>query len=129
MTHPSANLLALNLNVASRYTARAASALLGYYHHGHVPLGVPRPLTNATFFDSWKFELGEYASKIAYHYRDYAAIRWDAGAENDDAVILRSSLDPVDLYRKVLAEAEDGSVTICSIGFLDNVRSETLVYP
>lgn len=29
--------------------------------------------------------------------------------------------DPVALYRKVLSEAEDGSVTIASIGFLDNL--------
>lgn len=29
--------------------------------------------------------------------------------------------DPVALYRKVLAEAEDESVTIASIGFFENV--------
>jgi hypothetical protein len=30
---------------------------------------------------------------------------------------------PVDLYRKILSGQEDGSVTIASIGFLENVGS------
>ncbi|EAQ84113.1 hypothetical protein CHGG_10517 [Chaetomium globosum CBS 148.51] len=60
----------------------------------------------------WYFTLGEYASKVAYHFSG-GSLRW---GHAEDA------WDPVELYRKVLSEAEDSSVTIVSIGFLDNVR-------
>jgi inosine-uridine nucleoside N-ribohydrolase len=110
------NLLAVNINVASSYSALAASALLAYYGHSYteVPVGIRRPLTNESFFDAWTFELGEYASKVAYHYADpnRGSLAWkDVG----------DAWDPVTLYRRVLAGAEDESVTIVSIGFLENV--------
>jgi len=70
-------------------------------------------LTNATFFDDWSYQLGEYTSKIAYHFPG-GNLPW---GHADDA------WDPVALYRKVLSEAGDGSVTVLSIGFLNNVRS------
>lgn len=69
-------------------------------------------MTNITFFDTWKYELGEYASKIAYHWSG-GSLPWGHAEE---------AWDPATLYRKVLAESDDGSVTIASIGFLDNVR-------
>ncbi|KAI1110277.1 inosine/uridine-preferring nucleoside hydrolase [Nemania sp. NC0429] len=112
-TSPGANLLAVNVNYPSSFSALAASAILAHYGRPEVPVGIRRPLTNATFFDSWFYELGEYASKIAF--------RWSGGSlpwgRAEDA------WDPVALYRKVLAEAEDGSVTIASIGFLDNLSA------
>jgi hypothetical protein len=105
------NLLAVNVNYPSTFSALAASAILAHYGLTAVPIGISRPLTNGTFFDSWYYELGEYASKIAF--------RWSGGSlpwgHSSDA------WDPVALYRKVLAESEDGSVTVVSIGFLDNV--------
>jgi hypothetical protein len=77
-----------------------------------VPIGIRRPLTNATFFDGWYFALGEYASKVARHFSG-GSLPWDRAED---------AWDPVELYRRVLAEAEDDSVTVVSIGFLDNVR-------
>lgn len=72
-------------------------------------------MTNASFFDAWFYELGEYASKIAYHWSG-GSLPW---GHAEDA------WDPVSLYRKTLAEAADGPVTIVSIGFFENVSSAT----
>ncbi|KAK4235770.1 hypothetical protein C8A03DRAFT_36357 [Achaetomium macrosporum] len=87
--------------------------LLAVNGRSNLPIGIPRPLTNATFFDSWFYELGEYASKVAFHFSG-GTLPW--GRAED-------AWDPVALYRKSLAEAEDGSVTIVSIGFLDNLSA------
>ncbi|PSN64754.1 nucleoside hydrolase [Corynespora cassiicola Philippines] len=114
-TLPHTNLLAVNINVNSTYSALCASALLAHYNHSHVPIGLPRPYANTSFFDTWAYTLGEYASKIAYHWRDNGGqIPWFA--VNDT-----TTWDPVDLYRKTLSEAQDGSVTIASIGFFGSL--------
>ncbi|KAI0534668.1 inosine/uridine-preferring nucleoside hydrolase [Xylaria digitata] len=110
-TSPHANLLAVNINYPSTFSAVAASAILAHYNRSEVPIGIRRPLTNATFFDSWFYELGEYASKIAFHWSG-GSLLWGHAEE---------AWDPVALYRKVLAEAEDAAVTIASIGFLENL--------
>ncbi|KAK0609238.1 inosine/uridine-preferring nucleoside hydrolase [Immersiella caudata] len=112
-TSSSANLLAVNINYPSTFSAMAVSAILSHYGSPQVPIGTIRPLTNTTFFDDWSFELGEYTSKIAYHFSG-GSIPW---GHAEDA------WDPVKLYRKVLAETEDASVTIVSIGFLDNLSA------
>ncbi|ORY63930.1 inosine/uridine-preferring nucleoside hydrolase [Pseudomassariella vexata] len=110
-TSPNVSLLAVNLNYPSSYSAVAASAILAHYGKVDVPIGIKRPLTNESFFDSWSFELGEYASKIAYHYAG-GSLLW---GQADMA------WEPVALYRKVLAEAEEKSVTIASVGFFENL--------
>ncbi|KAH8602674.1 inosine/uridine-preferring nucleoside hydrolase [Bisporella sp. PMI_857] len=110
-TSPNINLLAVNINYPSSYSAVAASAILSHYGKSGVPIGIRRPLTNDSFFDAWAFELGEYASKVAYHFSG-GSLPW---GQADQA------WDPVGLYRKVLAEADDDSVTIASIGFFDNL--------
>ncbi|KAF4458532.1 inosine uridine-preferring nucleoside hydrolase [Fusarium albosuccineum] len=110
-TSPKVNLLAVNVNYPSTYSALAASAILAHYGRADVPIGIPRPLANTTFFDSWYYKLGEYTSKIAFQWSG-GSLPW-GNAED--------AWDPVKLYRKALAEAEDGSVTIVSIGFLDNL--------
>ncbi|KAB2575685.1 hypothetical protein DBV05_g5676 [Lasiodiplodia theobromae] len=110
-TSSKVNILAVNVNYPSSYSALAASAILAHYGHEDVPVGVMRPLTNESFFDDFYFELGEYASKVAYHWSGGSLSWGDAG----------SAWDPVSLYRKVLAEQEDSSVTIASIGFFDNL--------
>lgn len=69
-------------------------------------------MNNKAFFDNWYYKLGEFTSKVAYHWSG-GTLPW---GKADDA------WDPVVLYRKLLSEADDGSVTIASIGFLDNVR-------
>lgn len=106
----------MNINHPSTYSALAASAILAHYGHPKIPIGIRHPLTNATFFDSWYFALGEYTSKVAFH--------WSGGSLPWGHV--EEAWDPVALYRKVLSEAEDGSVTIASIGFLDNVSFTAL---
>ncbi|KAK3293584.1 inosine/uridine-preferring nucleoside hydrolase [Chaetomium fimeti] len=113
-TSPDVNLLAVNVNHPSSYSALAASAILAHYGKGDVPIGVTRPLTDDTFLDTWYFRLGEYASKVAYQFRG-GKLRW--GHAEEDA------WGPVELYRKVLSEAADHSVTIVSIGFLDNLSA------
>ncbi|KAI9149123.1 hypothetical protein HJFPF1_11171 [Paramyrothecium foliicola] len=112
-TLPDANLLAVNINYPSSFSALAASAILAHYGRSGVPVGIQQPLTNATFFDSWYYKLGEYASKVAYHWSG-GSLPW--GHAQD-------AWDPVRLYRKVLSEADDESVTIASIGFLDNLSA------
>ncbi|KAK3356882.1 inosine/uridine-preferring nucleoside hydrolase [Lasiosphaeria hispida] len=104
------HLLAVNVNYPSRYSALAASAILAHYGHPSTPVGVARPLTDATFFDAWSFALGEYASKVAFHFSG-GTLPW--GRAED-------AWDPVGLYRRVLAGAE-GGVTVVSIGFLENL--------
>jgi len=112
-THPNINLLAVNVNVPSSYSALAVSAILSHYNQSHVPIGVKRPLQNTTFVDSWFYQFGEYASKVAFH--------WSGG--NLPWGYAEDAWDPVTLYRKTLSEAPPYSVTIISIGFLDNVSN------
>ena len=112
-TLPGVQLLGVNVNYPSSYSVSAASAILAHYGNENVPISAPRPLHDETFFDNWRFELGEFCSKIAYH--------WSGGSVPLNEA--EKALDPVDMYRKVLADAEDGSVTIASIGFLDSVCS------
>ncbi|KAL2865203.1 inosine-uridine preferring nucleoside hydrolase-domain-containing protein [Aspergillus lucknowensis] len=111
-THPGVKLLGVNINYPSAYGGLAASGLLGYYNHAHVPLGLKRPFTNATFFDDYEYKNGEYASKVAYHWRHNASLPWGD---------VSGTWDPVELYRKVLSEQQDHAVTVTSIGFLDNL--------
>lgn len=119
-TSTSVRLLAVNVNYPSSYSALAASAILAHYGRPQTPIGIKRPLTDAAFFDSWSFTLGEYASKIAYRWSG-GTLPWGCA---DDA------WDPVSLYRKALSEAPDQSVTIASIGFFENVRAHpTFLFP
>jgi hypothetical protein len=113
-----ANLLAVNINVNSNFSAYAASGILAHYDHPQVPIGIKSPISGSHFFDQWSYDVGEYASKIGYQHREEASeirgiIPWGY-AEN-------ATQDPVKLYRRVLAEADDHSVTIVSIGFFENV--------
>ncbi|KAK5654473.1 hypothetical protein OQA88_7101 [Cercophora sp. LCS_1] len=110
-TSPLVNLLAVNVNHPSLYSSLTASAILAHYGHPTIPIGAIRPLTNATFIDTWLYRLGEYTSKIAYHFSG-GSLPWGRADE---------AWDPVDVYRKTLAESED--VTIVSIGFLDNLSA------
>ncbi|KAF1940722.1 nucleoside hydrolase [Clathrospora elynae] len=106
-TLPETKLLAVNVNVNSTYSAIAASAITNHYGYPFVPIGLPRPYANTSFFDTYAYALGEYTSKIAYH--------WSGGSV--PFFELDATWDPVELYRKTLAESQNGSVTIASIGF------------
>ncbi|KAE8381221.1 inosine-uridine preferring nucleoside hydrolase-domain-containing protein [Aspergillus bertholletiae] len=117
--HPLATPIGVMINYPSIYGALAASSILGYYGHSDVPVGLKRPFSNDTFFDTWSYRLGEYASKVAYNWQQHASMPWGD---------VSSAWSPVELYRKLLSEADDHSVTIASIGFLDNL-SELLSSP
>ncbi|KAK3490263.1 Inosine/uridine-preferring nucleoside hydrolase domain-containing protein [Neurospora hispaniola] len=129
------NLLGVLVNKPSTYSVLAASAIVSYYTRSQnkaIPIGVFRhptsdgtvtPLPDTTFLDVVHWHLGEFASKIAYQFGspsspDYVkkpkgpSIPWGHAADAWDAV---------QLYRKLLSEADDESVTIASIGFLDNL--------
>lgn len=110
---PDVNILGVNINTRSSYSSLAASAILAHYGHPAVPIGARRPLTNESFFDTFFYSLGEFTSKVAYHYPG-GTLAW--GRAED-------ALDPVKLYRQLLASADDGSVTIASIGFLANLSA------
>ncbi|KAF2477725.1 nucleoside hydrolase [Lindgomyces ingoldianus] len=110
-TLPSISLLAVNVNYGSSYSALAVSAILNHYGHPNTPISLRRPYTNDSFFDTWAYELGEYASKVAYHWSG-GYLAWFEPEK---------TWEPVALYRKTLAGANDGSVTIASIGFLENL--------
>ncbi|KAH8809171.1 inosine/uridine-preferring nucleoside hydrolase [Xylogone sp. PMI_703] len=105
------NLLAVNVNYPSSYSALAVSAILAHYGLPKVPVGLRRPITDETFFDSWYYGVGEYASKVAYHWSN-GTLKWGEAEK---------AWDPITLYRKALSEQKDGSVTIASIGFLENL--------
>lgn len=110
-TFPDINLLAVNVNYPSSYSALAVSAILAHYKLPDVPVGIRQPLQHDTFFDDYSYELGEFASKVAYHWSN-KSLRWDT---------IENYWDPVSLYRKTLAAQKDGSVTIASIGFFENL--------
>ncbi|ORY01063.1 inosine/uridine-preferring nucleoside hydrolase [Clohesyomyces aquaticus] len=110
-TLPNVSLLAVNVNVGSSYSPLAASAILNHYGHPNISIGLRRPYTNESFFDAWAYELGEYTSKVAYHWPG-GSLPWFQPEK---------AWDPVGLYRKTLAESADGSVTIASIGFFKNL--------
>lgn len=118
-TSPNVTLLGLNVNVRSSYSALAASAILAHYGQGSVPIGARRPLNSDTFIDKFVYSLGEFTSKIAYHWRsDATLLPWDEGGGGAE-----QAEDPVALYRRLLAAAADGSVTVASVGFLANLSA------
>ena len=98
----------MNVNVNSTYTAFAASAIVNHYGYNTVPIGLPRPFTNITSPEPFG---NEYASKVA---AEFSGGSVPFGQVN-------KTWDPVELYRKTLAEAKNNSVTIVSIGFMGSL--------
>ncbi|PHH79453.1 hypothetical protein CDD82_2372 [Ophiocordyceps australis] len=77
-THPQVSLLGVNVDYPSSYSALAVSGILGYYGQGQVPVGLVRPYTNITYLDRSDYAHGEFASKVAYNWRQYSAVPWDS---------------------------------------------------
>ncbi|PKK46909.1 hypothetical protein CI102_9727 [Trichoderma harzianum] len=102
-----ANLKGIVINTPSQYGPLAASSLSTYFGND-VPIAAFRPITNDTFFDSYYYLYGEYASKLAYN--------WPRNIKTAD-----STPTPVELYRTILSSADDRSIHIISIGFLTNL--------
>ncbi|KAI0882123.1 nucleoside hydrolase [Annulohypoxylon maeteangense] len=105
-----ADLRGVAINTGSKYGALAVSSLNTYFGNGDIPIAALRPLTNESFFDTRVYTLGEYASKLGYH--------WPRSL-NDSS----TTPTPVEFYRTELAAAEDHSMTVISIGFLTNLAA------
>jgi inosine-uridine nucleoside N-ribohydrolase len=80
-----------------------------YYGRGDIPVGCSK-IDSAV---SWKDRRGH--KKFLDLQDKYPG--WFKYANSDDAP------DAVEVYRRVLAAQKDGSVVICSIGFLSNLRA------
>lgn len=134
-TSPKINLLGVMVNKPSTYSVLAASAIVSYYtqdsQKNPVPIGVFRhptndgtviPLPNSTFLDVVYWHLGEFASKIAYQFGSPSGPDYvKGGGPSIPWGHAEDAWSAVELYRKLLGEADDDSVTIVSIGFLDNL--------
>lgn len=81
-----------------------------YYGNGDVPIATIRPCTNETFLDTYTYTSGEYASKLAYNF--------PRTLEDPN-----TTPEPAMLYREVLAAAQNNSITLISVGFLDNLAA------
>ncbi|MCW2875950.1 MAG: Inosine-uridine preferring nucleoside hydrolase 3 [Sphaerisporangium sp.] len=96
-----AKLLAVMVDTPSRWGAPAADAINTYYHHGSVPVGTLKPVDDSVFDHN-------YAQVLAQQYPNSLK----DGTRAPEAV---------GLYRKVLAQQPDHSVTIASVGFFTNL--------
>ncbi|KAF2753554.1 inosine-uridine nucleoside n-ribohydrolase [Pseudovirgaria hyperparasitica] len=105
-----ATIRGIAINTSSKYGSLATSCINTYFGNGDIPIAAMKPLTNDTYFDRYTFVNGEYASKIAYN---YPRALDDAG----------HTPDPVQMYRRILGSAEDGSITVVSLGYFDNLAT------
>ncbi|EME39121.1 hypothetical protein DOTSEDRAFT_159290 [Dothistroma septosporum NZE10] len=96
------------VNTPSKYGALTASVVNTYFGNGDVPIAAMRPLTSETFLDQQTFLYVDYASKVAHNFPRAL----------EDA---EQTSTPGEIYSSILESASDGSVTIISIGFLDNL--------
>ena len=97
-----------------------------YYGRGDLPVGAPKGIgvigekAGATEKVDPNAPLGERKGNDGGHYKyrkllkDYPG--WYRHADADDAP------DANDVYRRVLAAQPDGSVVVCTVGFLTNIR-------
>lgn len=92
--------------VSSRYpwSAPCVEAINRYYSRPDLPIGVPKT--------KWS-DTGRRGSRYARHISEQFPTRLKS---NDDAP------DAVDVYRRVLAGQDDGTVVIVSVGYLTNLR-------
>ncbi|KAK5995006.1 hypothetical protein PT974_03396 [Cladobotryum mycophilum] len=112
-TNDNVGLISVHLSYPSIYSVLAAFSLMGYYNHSHVlPVGIKVLITNDTFFDDYAYQHGEYASKVAWHWRQYAPTPW---LDINSTAWLAGGR-----YRKILG---DQSVTVVSLGFFDNLSA------
>lgn len=82
-----------------------------YYGNPDISIAAVRPLTNATFFDTWTYTLGEFATKLSFNFpRSLASTT--------------STPEPMTLYRTLLASSPtNSSLNLISIGFLNNLAA------
>ncbi len=92
--------------VSSRYprSAPCVEAINRYYGRADLPIGVPK--------SAWA-DTGRRGSRYAWQISEQFPTRLRS---NDGAP------DAVDVYRRVLADREDGSVVVVTVGYLTNLR-------
>lgn len=95
-----AEIVSVGVNTPSRYGSQTVRIVNRWYGRDAIPVGAMLPLDDSVF------EL-DYAHRVATDYAT-AADREEPGAA-------------VAVHRKALSESPDGSVTVVSLGFLDNL--------
>ena len=103
-------LLAIMLDTLPPDCAGAISVIQHFYGRDDVPIGVREPRAAP--------------STLAHFYVHRLNTQWDSPIKSS-AGLPRA----VDLYRRTLGAAEDGSVTIASVGVLSNLLAELLRSP
>lgn len=95
-----AEIVSVGVNTPSRFGSQTVRIVNRWYGRESIPVGAKLPLDDSVFeFD--------YAHRLATDHATPADRREPAAA--------------VDVHRKALAESPDGSVTVVSLGFLDNL--------
>ncbi len=87
-------------------------------------LSVPCVDVLNTYFGRPDIPLGATKNKFAVNMSTYLPVKWPEELVANYPYKIRSNEkapDAVDIYRKILANADDHSITICSIGFLTNL--------
>ncbi|KKY24293.1 putative inosine uridine-preferring nucleoside hydrolase [Phaeomoniella chlamydospora] len=108
-------ILGIISSINSEYASPAIDVIDTFYGNGDVPLAVRRPLNDST--GVWEYsDYPDYVIPLIEHFYE------DVGSGYNTSY-------PVPLYRKLLAEAPDNSVTIAMIGFLDNIYDLLLSKP
>lgn len=110
MSEGKIDLVAIMLNKESPFSAEYADILCTWYGHPGIPIGVVRD--------------GADCSQDAVQYAQAVCEMKDAEGKPLFARSMSGYDDlplAVDLYRKILSEAEDGSITIVSTGFSTNL--------
>ncbi len=96
-------LLGVMIDTPSKWGAPAADAINTYYGHGDVPIGTLKPVDHSVFDKP-------YAKYLAQHYP--SSVRTGAAVPS-----------AVTLYRQLLAQQPDHSVTIAAVGLETNLAN------
>ena len=110
---------------AQQSSCAAIHAINTYYGHGSTPIGQSgnRPTTSVLLAappDGYQQAPGPFGSSYTLQLHQ----RFDPDFPNDDKVPAG-----VDVYRKTLASAADGTVVICSVGTMENIQNLLLSQP
>jgi inosine-uridine nucleoside N-ribohydrolase len=98
------NILATVLSNRHILSAPALQTVNEYFKRPHLPVGAPK--NDGVNIGSWE------------NWLDTVCLRYPCMIKSTDEVP-----DAVEIYRKVLADSEDNSVTIVTIGFLTNLHN------
>ncbi|KAF8582933.1 hypothetical protein K439DRAFT_113085 [Ramaria rubella] len=110
-----ANILGIASDLSSEYTIPAIDAINTYYFHPDIPFGQNRILTNATAEPNIDPDSNPvYVTTLA----DFTLFPEDIHEGSNKTI-----LPPLEFYHGVLSKAEDDSVTIISIGFMNNLNT------